>query len=373
MNSLRVLFVSSLEHAPWGAAEELWSQAALSAAAAGHHVTASVREWPEPVPRHQDLRAGGVSVELRSGGLGAAIEKGGWHLVVVNQPDVFSGAPWTSWCAARAIPYVVIVHYSAAHSWRADAIALEAGRALAGARACLFISDATRRAAEVQTGHPLPQAEIVLAPYRVPYEGELPWPAEGALRLALVARVDAEDKGHDVLIETLAEPRWRDRAVLLDIVGRGPHEEVLRRLVDRLGLASRVRFRGHIEDIASVWRNAHVAVMPSRAEGLPAALVEAMLCGRPAVVTDVGGMATLVQEGVTGYLASAATRGQFSAAMERLWAGRNHMDSLGRQAACHARRLTAPFPAGLLVRRLERIAGGGAATAGTSAWEEEAT
>ena len=54
-----------------------------------------------------------------------------------------------------------------------------------------------------------------------------------------------------------------------------------------------VHFRGHVNDIRAIWEQNHLLVLPSRYEGLPLALVEAMWCGRPAVVTDVGGNAEL--------------------------------------------------------------------------------
>jgi glycosyltransferase involved in cell wall biosynthesis len=46
---------------------------------------------------------------------------------------------------------------------------------------------------------------------------------------------------------------------------------------------------GHVDDICEVWRQAHIAVLPSRREGLPKSLLEAAACGRPIVATDVPG------------------------------------------------------------------------------------
>ncbi|MGL1521328.1 glycosyltransferase, partial [Vibrio parahaemolyticus] len=46
---------------------------------------------------------------------------------------------------------------------------------------------------------------------------------------------------------------------------------------------------GHVEDIETVWKAAHIAVLPSRGEGLPKSLLEAAACGRPMVATDVAG------------------------------------------------------------------------------------
>ncbi len=61
---------------------------------------------------------------------------------------------------------------------------------------------------------------------------------------------------------------------------------------------------GHVEDIADVWRRAHIAVLPSRGEGLPKSLLEAAACGRPMIATDVPGCREIVIDGQTGILVS---------------------------------------------------------------------
>jgi glycosyltransferase involved in cell wall biosynthesis len=59
---------------------------------------------------------------------------------------------------------------------------------------------------------------------------------------------------------------------------------------------------GHVKDIAEIWAKAHIAVLPSRREGLPLALLEAAACGRPMIATDVPGCREIVIAGDTGLL-----------------------------------------------------------------------
>ena len=73
-------------------------------------------------------------------------------------------------------------------------------------------------------------------------------------------------------------------------------------------------------------------VMPSRFEGLPLAIVEAMLCARPVVATDVAGHAEVVEDGVTGFLADAPTVGAIAAALERCWVRRGRPRKSARPA-----------------------------------------
>ena len=73
-------------------------------------------------------------------------------------------------------------------------------------------------------------------------------------------------------------------------------------------------------------------MMFSRAEGTPLALVEAMLCGRPAIVSDVGGNQEWVTEGQTGFVAEAPVIGPTRAALERAWSARQDWKAMGLQA-----------------------------------------
>ncbi|KAF0246594.1 MAG: hypothetical protein FD180_592 [Planctomycetota bacterium] len=85
----------------------------------------------------------------------------------------------------------------------------------------------------------------------------------------------------------------------LRIVGKGPQEAELR----ALGVEG-VDWCGFHEDVAPFWRSARALVLPSKWEGLPNVVLEAMSWGLPVVATAVGGSVELVREGKTGYLAA---------------------------------------------------------------------
>jgi glycosyltransferase involved in cell wall biosynthesis len=63
-----------------------------------------------------------------------------------------------------------------------------------------------------------------------------------------------------------------------------------------------LRLLGHVDDIRTVWAQAHVAVLPSRREGLPKSLLEAAACGRPLIATNVPGCREVAREGVNALL-----------------------------------------------------------------------
>jgi glycosyltransferase involved in cell wall biosynthesis len=202
-------------------------------------------------------------------------------------------------------------------------------------------------------GDPLPNAEVAWNPYNVSSEPSPDWPAEtGIWRLACVARIDVGAKGQDLLLQILARPEWRSRPIELSFFGEGSHELALRRVVEALQLEN-VHFRGHVSDIRTIWKQNHLLTLPSRYEGLPLALVEAMWCARPAVVTDVGGNAELCLDNETGFVAPAANVSSFALALERAWDRRKDWVRMGQKARARVDNLVPKDPVGVFCNQLK--------------------
>jgi glycosyltransferase involved in cell wall biosynthesis len=109
-------------------------------------------------------------------------------------------------------------------------------------------------------------------------------------------------KGHSILLEALSRlPAGSDKAVLA-IAGAGPEESKLRALAIDLGIADRVHLLGFRSDVPDLLHGADIFAMPSRYEGLPMAIIEAMLAGRAIVASDVGGMRELLHDSSVGLL-----------------------------------------------------------------------
>jgi glycosyltransferase involved in cell wall biosynthesis len=79
-----------------------------------------------------------------------------------------------------------------------------------------------------------------------------------------------------------------------------------------------ITWLGQVADIATIWQRAHIAVLPSRREGLPKSLLEAAACGRPLIATDVPGCREIVIAEKTGLLVPVDDPAALAAAMERL-------------------------------------------------------
>jgi glycosyltransferase involved in cell wall biosynthesis len=105
-------------------------------------------------------------------------------------------------------------------------------------------------------------------------------------------------KGQDLAIEALADPRLAGLQLML--VGHGEDRPALEQRIASLGLGDRVRLLGWRDDV--LLRTADGLLLPSRWEGMPYAVLEAMATGLPVIATRVDGARELVQPGVTGWL-----------------------------------------------------------------------
>ena len=86
------------------------------------------------------------------------------------------------------------------------------------------------------------------------------------------------------------------------VVGDGPERKPMQQLARELGLSSRVEFLGERDDVSALLRKARFLVLSSDREGTPNVILEAMATALPVITTPVGDAATIVLDGVTGYV-----------------------------------------------------------------------
>lgn len=370
-------FISTNEYVPWGGSEYCWFAAAERLARSGAEVTVSVKAWPQPVKHVEHLRSVGCRLVLREWpppirqrimrrifperdfswahmrtiGLGA-------DLVVIAQGENMDGLKWMEAAKSLGYPYVAVAQGAPDYRFPADHMAERFAVCYETARAAYFVSHANVELSRRQFGTALPRARVIRNPFNVSYNVNLPWPSNSEeLLLACVARLDVATKRQDLICEVLSLPRWRKRRIRVSFVGSGPNERVLRWLVDFRKL-SNIHFAGSTNDIEQVWRAHHALLLPSRHEGMPLVVVEAMLCGRPCVATDVGGNRELIRDGTNGFLAKAATTELLDETLNCAWENRSRLREMGEKAAQDVRQWVSPDPTGDFVRELESLADG---------------
>jgi glycosyltransferase involved in cell wall biosynthesis len=146
-----------------------------------------------------------------------------------------------------------------------------------------------------------------------------------------------EQKGHDILFDALVALARIGLDFTLAVAGDGSRRGWLEQRALSLGLSPRVQFVGQLDDVGGLLAAADGVVLPSRWEGLPLVLLEAMARGRPIVATAVGGVADALEDGVTGTLVPPDDVGALAAALEHLHRRADRAWRLGRAAAEVAR------------------------------------
>ncbi|HXZ01479.1 MAG TPA: glycosyltransferase family 4 protein [Stellaceae bacterium] len=129
------------------------------------------------------------------------------------------------------------------------------------------------------------------------------------------------DKGIATLVE--AQQRLRRRGLDLRLAVAGTADPENPSSIDAATLARwrdlpGIFWLGQVEDIRDLWRDAHIAVLPSRREGLPKSLLEAAAMGRPLIATDVPGCREIARDGVNALLVPPDDAEALAQALERL-------------------------------------------------------
>lgn len=333
---------------PWGGSEELWAATALEALDAGHEVFVSVLGWANTPPKMAELERRGAKISRRHNpdcqfrGTSFALAsyrdlfKTNPDVIVISQGwtfDVVSDADLLELLSVVPIPFVLICHFNDNLPAVMDDCHREhACNIFSRAFRVLFVSNHNRIDAERQLASKIPNAGLVLNPVNLSDRSYVPWPDPSTARFASVARLEAKCKGQDILIEALSADQWKRRNWHLTLYGSGPDETYLRSLVKFFELQERITLAGYRSDVREIWAQEQVLVMFSRAEGSPLSLVEAMLCGRPAIVSDVGGNGEWITEMQTGFVAEAPVIGLAQAALERAWSTRSRWPAVGMEA-----------------------------------------
>lgn len=146
-------------------------------------------------------------------------------------------------------------------------------------------------------------------------------------------------KGIHFLVEAMQSLSQTHPHVRLKAMGEGDARDDLVALARRAGVADKVEFIGRVprEETTQYYQEASVFVFPSLNEGMGNALLEALACGLPVVVTDVGGTKELVQDGVNGIIVPTSDAAAIAAAVARLADDPATRATMGAQSRAVAR------------------------------------
>jgi glycosyltransferase involved in cell wall biosynthesis len=351
---MRIAFFSTMGGLPWGGSEELWSRAAMSLLERGHEVAFNCLKWPQPAAQLQRLVAAGAEPRFRrrfrlGRSLRRSLEK--LHLLRLKylrwlrqaKPDFVvisfsyhADDPQIAvTCRRLGIRYAIVLQAAGPHHWIAPRYLDDFRYAYSGAERCFFVSAQNRETVEVNLGIDLSHSEIVDNPFNLVSDVALSWPdTQEGWHLACVARIHFPSKSQDLIAGVLRQPKWRSRPLRVTMWGTDEgFLPQIRKLIDLYGIQEQLTYGGFADDVAELWSRHHGLLLPSRMEGNALSLVEAMMCGRVPITTNVGRAAELIDDNECGFIAPAATVELLDQALERAWQRRTEWREMGERAA----------------------------------------
>lgn len=159
-------------------------------------------------------------------------------------------------------------------------------------------------------------------------------------------------KDFSTFLEVAARLAARDSRVRFVIAGEGPEEAILRTRANALGLSERLRFAGHVQDMAALYASADLLLLTSRYEGTPMTVLEAMAMHVPVVASQLDGLAEALVSGEDCFLAPPGDVEAFAARVESLLADaalRAHVVARARQ------KVETRFSARTMTQQMEAI------------------
>jgi glycosyltransferase involved in cell wall biosynthesis len=218
------------------------------------------------------------------------------------QPDIIHVNLCTPWACSLALidalflPNTRVVRVDQLPLRTTDAIELWRTRFLS-LRVDAHVAVGEASARRIEDFYALGRNSVISIPNGVPDAGASPFPNQKLMTIGSIGRLDAM-KAHDILIRAIAQVEQ----VCVIILGEGDYRQSLEQLAAELGVSDRVELRGWVENPRDQLAEFDVVAMPSRSEGFPLAMVEAMLAGCPVVATRVGSMPEAIIDGETGLL-----------------------------------------------------------------------
>lgn len=219
-----------------------------------------------------------------------------------------------------------------------------AERLLARASAVVITVSPAEREHLIRLGIPRRQLRMVPncvrsvdLPSRAEARRELDLPAGGTV-VGFVGRL-ARQKAPDVLVAAFSRVARAHPGAMLAVIGDGPLRPALRRQCRRLGIGERVRWLGERDGQRSM-PAFDVLALPSRYEGLPYVLLEALLAGLPIVATEPASAGLLVEPEVNGLVVPVDQPGALAQAIRRLLENGREREEFGRASRSRAARFS---------------------------------
>ncbi len=351
---MKIGIIAANRSVPWGGSEYLWFELAKRIVQNGHELELYTNQWGLQTPQQYiELEELGVNFNyhqkiylsrkqrILNRLLPKSLQKrevvvepdySKVDLMVISQGHTFDGAIYMEECANVGVDYVTISQAAGGHLWPDPSVYQFLRSGLKSATMNYFVSQENLNRARWQVADDLGNAKVIFNPVNISSDQAIPFPrTDKGYHLAVVARFEFGAKGHDMLFQVIENKKWRDRNITFNLFGHtGPQHELIKDIIKWKKLHNVVVH--DFSDAEYIWSNNHMLVLPSRYEGLPLAQVEAMLAGRPILVTKAGGTGEIFEDDVEGFLVAHLDEESIESTLQYAWDNRERWQEMGMKA-----------------------------------------
>lgn len=341
INNKQIIIVSTCQE-DWGGSEELWGRSIPYFLDFGYEIIVCKEKINAEHPEFVKLLEAGVTLHQLNPDQIDPITKNAEtefalflhqqqpSIVIISQGINFDGLGMGYLCLEQKIPYVLLAQKAVNVFWPNHIDREDMKNVYINAEKSFFVSDHNLQLTEEQFGTRLTNAIVISNPVKV-QRVPLQYPStDNGYKLACIGRFLLIDKGQDILIRIMAKDKWKSRPLKVSFIGSGVDKVALIELARLLNVKN-VEFLDNQDDIKEVWKSYHGLILPSRSEGTPLVLLEAMALGRVSIVSDAGGNADLIDESKSGFIGQPNEK-DFEDAMEKAWEARDTWQEMGIMA-----------------------------------------
>lgn len=363
---------------PWGGSEVLWQRAARVLQNENHEVTANYKWWPYKAVQLEQLEEHGGTVWRREQPklpflkrkkkaikslLAGQRKPKQWleaerpDAVLVTlgyHPDRIEIADQ---CIEMGIPYGINVQCASSFFFIPGQRIDEYRRWYKNAVRVFFVSEENQLKLQNNTAMQFDNAEIIANPFNVSVDANPDWPStDECFRLALVGRIHFQSKGHDLVVDVLKQPKWRNRNIKVSCYGHDQgNKKQLEELIKLHHLENLLVIEDYKRNVEEIWQENHALLLPSRYEGAPLVVIEAMMCNRIAISTDIGRNQELIDDGDSGFVAAGPTVELIDEVLERAWQKREQWQAMGLLAGRQIRERYPADPVGEFAAKIKGL------------------
>lgn len=350
INMPSILFLSLMNSDPWGGSEVQWGIFAKALLLRGFRVAIASHHWPGKIEKLRTLENAGATIyffpgkeETKNIFSKLALKKkvhqipyDSFDWVYVNQGGWKEVAHTPFRNLYKKLPRYMLSYHNYDATAKFSAKKRKSLAAWAG-NAAYNMSDAQQVFNVIEKIFKIPVPRQVI--YHNPISFELPSAATPLPKLehgnylwCVLAALYIDRKAQDVLIQTLASQKWKERNWILNIYGDGKDKNLLQQLILQSGLEEKIFLKGYTNRMQEVLAAHHLILQSTRLDAMPISITEAMAMGRPCVVTNVGDMPQWVHHGINGFVCEEPTIESIDICLEKCWEKRHEWAEMGKNS-----------------------------------------